>query len=92
MQNSPAPATYRYRTEAVRAFMQAAFPRRQIWHGSVSRRSAISATRALRHKTGRQAYVLAVRATERAYLDLPVYGSGIVAGHGRTEIARCEIR
>ena len=44
----------------------------------------------LRHKTGRQAYVLAVRATERAYLDLPVYGSGIVAGHGRTEIARCE--
>lgn len=34
--------------------------------------------------------VLAVRATERAYLDLPVYGSGIVAGHGRTEIARCE--
>jgi hypothetical protein len=46
----------------------------------------------LRHKTGRQAYVLAVRATERAYLDLPVYGSEIVAGHGRTEIARCEIR
>lgn len=44
----------------------------------------------LRHKTGRQAYVLAVRATERAYLDLPVYGSGIVGGHGRTEIARCE--
>ena len=44
----------------------------------------------LRHKTGRQAYVLAVRATERAYLDLPVYGGGIVAGHGRTEIARCE--
>jgi hypothetical protein len=44
----------------------------------------------LRHKTGRQAYVLAVRATERPYLDLPVYGSGIVAGHGRTEIARCE--
>jgi hypothetical protein len=34
--------------------------------------------------------VLAVRATERAYLDLPVYGGGIVAGHGRTEIARCE--
>jgi hypothetical protein len=46
----------------------------------------------LRHKTGRQAYVLAVHATERAYLDLPVYGSGIVAGHGRTEIAHCEIR
>ena len=44
----------------------------------------------LRHKTGRQACVLAVRATERAYLDLLVYGSGIVAGHGRTEIARCE--
>jgi len=44
----------------------------------------------LRHKTGRQAYVLAVRATERAYLDLPVYGGEIVAGHGRTEIARCE--
>ena len=46
----------------------------------------------LRHKTGRQAYVLAVHATERAYLDLPVYGSWIVAGHGRTEIAHCEIR
>jgi hypothetical protein len=46
----------------------------------------------LRHKTGRQAYVLAVRATERAYLDLPVYGGEIVAGHGRTEIGRCEIR
>ena len=45
----------------------------------------------LRHKTGRQAYVLAVRATERAYLDLPVYGGGIVAGHGRTEIARCNV-
>jgi hypothetical protein len=43
----------------------------------------------LRHKTARQAYVLAVRATERAYLELPVYGSEIVAGHGRTEIARC---
>ena len=46
----------------------------------------------LRHKTGRQAYVLAVRATERACLDLRVYGSGIVAGHGRTEIARRELR
>jgi hypothetical protein len=44
----------------------------------------------LRHKTVRQAYVLAVRATERAFLELPVYGAGIVAGHGRTEIARCE--
>jgi len=44
----------------------------------------------LRHKTVRQAYVLAVRATERAYLELPVYGGDIVAGHGRTEIARCE--
>jgi len=44
----------------------------------------------LRHKTGRQAYVLAVRATERAYLELPVYGGEIVAGHGRTEIGRCE--
>jgi hypothetical protein len=43
----------------------------------------------LRHKTVRQAYVLAVRATERAYLDLPVYGGEIVAGHGRTEIGRC---
>jgi hypothetical protein len=31
-----------------------------------------------------------VRATERAYLELPVYGGEIVAGHGRTEIARCE--
>jgi hypothetical protein len=44
----------------------------------------------LRHKTVRQAYVLAVRATERAYLELPLYGGEIVAGHGRTEIARCE--
>jgi hypothetical protein len=44
----------------------------------------------LRHKTVRQAYVLAVRATERAYLELPVYGGDIVAGHGRTEIARCD--
>jgi hypothetical protein len=44
----------------------------------------------LRHKTVRQAYVLAVRATERAYLDLPVYGGGIVAGHGRTELPRCD--
>jgi hypothetical protein len=40
----------------------------------------------LRHKTGRQAYVLAVRATQQAYLDLPVYGSEVVARHGRTEI------
>ena len=44
----------------------------------------------LRHKTVRQAYVLAVRATERAYLELPVYGGEIVAGHGRADIARCE--
>jgi hypothetical protein len=44
----------------------------------------------LRHKTARQAYLMAVRATERAYLELPVYGSEIVAGHGRTEIARCD--
>ncbi|WP_322401741.1 hypothetical protein [Massilia luteola] len=44
----------------------------------------------LRHKTVRQAYVLAVRATERAYLELPVYGAEVVAGHGRTDIARCE--
>lgn len=44
----------------------------------------------LRHKTVRQTYVLAVRATERAYLELPVYGGEIVARHGRTEIARCE--
>jgi hypothetical protein len=44
----------------------------------------------LRHKTVRQAYVLAVRAAERAYLDLPVYGGAVVGGHGRPEIARCE--
>jgi hypothetical protein len=44
----------------------------------------------LRHKTVRQAYVLAVRATERAYLELPVYGGEVVAGHGRADIARCE--
>jgi len=44
----------------------------------------------LRHKTVRQAYVLAVRATERAYLELPVYGGEVIAGHGRADIARCE--
>lgn len=43
----------------------------------------------LRHKTVRQAYVLAVRATERAYLELPVYGSAAVVTRGRSEIGHC---
>lgn len=43
----------------------------------------------LRHKTVRQAYVLAVRATERAYLDLPVYGGAAVVTRGRTEAGHC---
>jgi hypothetical protein len=43
----------------------------------------------LRHKSGRQAYVLAVAATERPYLDLPVFGSEAAVTRGRTDIGRC---
>lgn len=44
----------------------------------------------VRHKSVRQAYVLAARATERSYLDLPVYGSGAVPTSGRAEQRRCD--
>lgn len=44
----------------------------------------------LRHRRVRQAYVLAVGATERPYLDLPVFGSEAVVTRGRTDIASCE--
>jgi hypothetical protein len=44
----------------------------------------------LRHNTGRQAYVLAVAATERPYLNLPVFGSEAAVTRGRTDIGRCE--
>jgi hypothetical protein len=43
----------------------------------------------LRHKSGRQAYVLAVAATERPYLNLPVFGSEAAVTRGRTDIGRC---
>lgn len=44
----------------------------------------------LRHKTVRQAYVLAVRATERTWLDLPVYGNAAVLTPGRGSGGHCE--
>lgn len=44
----------------------------------------------LRHKTVRQAYVLAVRATERAWLELPVYGSEAVLTPGRGGGGHCD--
>jgi hypothetical protein len=43
----------------------------------------------LRHKTVRQAYVLAVAATERPYLNLPVFGSEAVVTRARTDVGRC---
>jgi hypothetical protein len=43
----------------------------------------------LRHKSGRQAYVLAVAATERPYLNLPVFGSEAVVTPERTDVGRC---
>lgn len=43
----------------------------------------------LRHRNGRQAYVLAVAATELPYLDIPVYGSEAVVTRGRTDVGRC---
>jgi hypothetical protein len=44
----------------------------------------------LRHKSVRQAYVLAVAATERPYLNLPVFGSEAVITRGRTDVGRCD--
>ena len=44
----------------------------------------------LRHKSGRQAYVLAVGATERPYLNLPLFGSEAVVTRSRTDVGRCE--
>jgi hypothetical protein len=44
----------------------------------------------LRHKDVRQAYVLATAATERPYLDLPLFGSQAVVTRGRTDVGKCE--
>jgi hypothetical protein len=44
----------------------------------------------LRHRRVRQAYVLAVAATERPYLDFPVYGNQAVVTRGRMDV-RCWI-
>jgi hypothetical protein len=43
----------------------------------------------LRHQRVRQAYVLAAAATERPYLELPVYGSEAPVTRGRTDVGRC---
>jgi len=43
----------------------------------------------VRHKSGRQACVLAVAATERPYLNLPVFGSEAVVTRARTDVGRC---
>jgi len=43
----------------------------------------------LRHKRVRQAYVLAAAATERPYLEIPVYGSEAPVTRGRTDVGRC---
>ncbi len=42
----------------------------------------------LRHRHVRQAYVLATAATERPYLDIPVYGSAAPVTRGRTDVGR----
>jgi hypothetical protein len=44
----------------------------------------------LRHRGVRQGYVLAVAATEKPYLELPLFGSETVVTRGRTDFARCE--
>jgi hypothetical protein len=44
----------------------------------------------LRHRGVRQGYVLAVAATEKPYLELPLFGSEAVVTRGRTDFARCE--
>jgi hypothetical protein len=42
----------------------------------------------LRHTGVRQAYVLAVAATERPYLDIPMYGSEALVTRGRTDVGK----
>jgi hypothetical protein len=42
----------------------------------------------LRHRRVRQAYVLATAATERPYLNFPVFGSEAVVTRGRTDVGR----
>jgi hypothetical protein len=43
----------------------------------------------LRQRRVRQAYVLAVAATERTYLDIPLFGSEAPVTRGRTDVGRC---
>jgi hypothetical protein len=43
----------------------------------------------LRHRRVRQAYVLATAATERPYLEIPLYGSEAPVTRGRTDVGKC---
>jgi hypothetical protein len=43
----------------------------------------------LRHRGVRQGYVLAVAATEKPYLELPLFGSEAVVTPGRSGVERC---
>ncbi|MGJ7916030.1 hypothetical protein ACI48D_11190 [Massilia sp. LXY-6] len=43
----------------------------------------------LRHRRVRQAYVLAVAATERPYLDMPIFGNEAPVTRGRMEVGSC---
>jgi len=43
----------------------------------------------LKHRSTRQAYVLAARATQQPYLELPVYGGGAVPTRGRSGGGHC---
>jgi hypothetical protein len=43
----------------------------------------------LRHRNVRQAYVLAAAATERPYLEIPVFGSEAPVTRGRTDVGKC---
>jgi hypothetical protein len=43
----------------------------------------------LRHRRVRQAYVLAAAATERPYLEIPVFGSEAPVTRGRTDVGSC---
>ena len=43
----------------------------------------------LRHRGVRQGYVLAVAATEKPYLELPLFGSEAVAARDRSGVERC---
>jgi hypothetical protein len=45
----------------------------------------------LRHRRVRQAYVLAAAATERPYLEMPVYGSEAPVTRGRTDVGSCPV-